>query len=95
MNVCDPVEVDLLYNQSVTDVFEGKIHVTKADAVSTLPQKASTCPPPCHSQQAFSELNCNILECQYPIFAVYMTRVFLKVHFVKYRLAFPESSHVQ
>lgn len=34
LNLKDPVEVDLLYNQSVTDVFEQKIPLTKTDAVS-------------------------------------------------------------
>ena len=34
VNLYDPVEVDLLYHQSVTDVFEGKIPLTKVDAVS-------------------------------------------------------------
>ena len=34
MNLCDPVEVDLLYHQSVTDVFEGRIPLTKTDTVS-------------------------------------------------------------
>ena len=34
VNKCDPVEVDMLYHQSVTDVFEEKIPLTKSDAVS-------------------------------------------------------------
>ena len=36
MNLNDPVEIDLLYHQSVTDVFEQKIPLTKSDAVSLL-----------------------------------------------------------
>lgn len=34
MNECDPIEVDMLYHQSVTDVFECKVPLTKEDAVS-------------------------------------------------------------
>ena len=34
VNVNDPVEIDLLYHQSVTDVFDQKIPLTKFDAVS-------------------------------------------------------------
>jgi len=33
VNLNDPVEIDLLYHQSVTDVFEQKIPLTKSDAV--------------------------------------------------------------
>ncbi len=33
VNLMDPVEVDLLYHQSVTDLFEGKIPLTKDDTV--------------------------------------------------------------
>ena len=32
-NIHDPVEIDLMYHQSVTDVFEEKIPLTKQDAV--------------------------------------------------------------
>lgn len=34
MNLHDPVEVDMLYHQSVTDLFDQKIPLTKKDAVS-------------------------------------------------------------
>ena len=34
MNMNDPVEIEMLYTQSVTDVFEEKIPLTKQDAVS-------------------------------------------------------------
>ena len=33
-NLQDPVEIDLLYHQSITDLFEEKILLTKADVVS-------------------------------------------------------------
>ena len=33
MNLNDPIEIDLLYHQSVTDLFDQKIPLTKADAV--------------------------------------------------------------
>ena len=35
LNLNDPIEIDLLYHQSVTDVFDQKIPLTKADAVRT------------------------------------------------------------
>jgi len=33
VNLNDPIEIDLLYHQSVTDLFDQKIPLTKADAV--------------------------------------------------------------
>jgi len=33
VNLTDPIEIDLLYHQSVTDLFDQKIPLTKADAV--------------------------------------------------------------
>lgn len=33
VNLNDPIEIDLLYHQSVSDVFDQKIPLTKADAV--------------------------------------------------------------
>lgn len=41
-NLSDPVEVDMLYHQSVTDVFEQKILLTKRDAVSVQNQEISS-----------------------------------------------------
>ena len=43
VNINDPVEVDLLYHQSVTDLFEGKIPLTKSDTVSMLPAIVNLC----------------------------------------------------
>ena len=34
VNPSDPKEVEMMYHQSVTDVFEEKIPLTKSDAVS-------------------------------------------------------------
>ncbi len=36
LNLSDPVEVDVVYHQSVTDLFEGKIPLTREDAVGIL-----------------------------------------------------------
>ncbi|ELU17223.1 hypothetical protein CAPTEDRAFT_210514 [Capitella teleta] len=41
-NLNDPVEVDMLYHQSVTDVFEQKILLTKRDAIELCALRAQT-----------------------------------------------------
>ena len=41
VNYNDPVEVDLVYHQSVTDLFEQKIPLTKEDAVSRVTSNLS------------------------------------------------------